>query len=95
MIVKEERKIITVVFPDGRDGRTFTLKVGRVPHFVSWLLLWCFKWEGWHLRVGNDVTAPVISGAIGVAMGFEVAMLAVTVIGTGRTTIVNMAHGIF
>jgi len=33
MIVKEERKVITVVFPDGRDGRTFTLKVGCVPRF--------------------------------------------------------------
>jgi hypothetical protein len=55
MIVKEERKTITVVFPDGRDGRTFTLKVGCVPHSVSWLLLWCFKWEGWYLGVCNDV----------------------------------------
>ncbi|XP_062210639.1 rho GTPase-activating protein REN1-like isoform X3 [Phragmites australis] len=26
IIVKEERKLLTVVFPDGRDGRTFTLK---------------------------------------------------------------------
>lgn len=25
--VKADRKILTVVFPDGRDGRTFTLKV--------------------------------------------------------------------
>jgi hypothetical protein len=33
MIVKEERKVITVIFPDGRDGRTFTLKVGCVPRF--------------------------------------------------------------
>nr|CAB3496455.1 unnamed protein product [Digitaria exilis] len=36
MIVKEERKIITVVFPDGRDGRTFTLKAETTEDLNEW-----------------------------------------------------------
>ena len=59
MIVKEERKTITVVFPDGRDGRTFTLKVGCVLNSFSWLLLCCFKWEGWHLAFAQIEVAIV------------------------------------
>ena len=27
MVVKAEKKLLTVLFPDGRDGRAFTLKV--------------------------------------------------------------------
>ncbi|CAD6338067.1 unnamed protein product [Miscanthus lutarioriparius] len=27
VVVKEDRKLLTVFFPDGRDGRTFTLKM--------------------------------------------------------------------
>lgn len=26
--MKADKKILTVLFPDGRDGRTFTLKAG-------------------------------------------------------------------
>ncbi|OQU92891.1 rho GTPase-activating protein REN1 isoform X2 [Sorghum bicolor] len=36
MIVKEERKVITVVFPDGRDGRTFTLKAETTEDLNEW-----------------------------------------------------------
>ncbi|OEL36771.1 Rho GTPase-activating protein REN1 [Dichanthelium oligosanthes] len=36
MIVKEERKIITVVFPDVRDGRTFTLKAETTEDLNEW-----------------------------------------------------------
>ncbi|XP_034573352.1 rho GTPase-activating protein REN1 isoform X3 [Setaria viridis] len=36
MIVKEERKTITVVFPDGRDGRTFTLKAETTEDLNEW-----------------------------------------------------------
>ncbi|XP_035816206.1 rho GTPase-activating protein 7 isoform X4 [Zea mays] len=36
MIVKEERKLITVVFPDGRDGRTFTLKAETTEDLNEW-----------------------------------------------------------
>ena len=43
MIVKEERKVITVVFPDGRDGRTFTLKVSCPVHTMSGILLLVFQ----------------------------------------------------
>ena len=71
MIVKEERKTITVVFPDGRDGRTFTLKVGCVLNSFSWLLLCCFKWEGWYLGVCNDVTAAMTGGATGAIVGLK------------------------
>lgn len=31
VVVKEDKKLLTVLFPDGRDGRAFTLKV---PLFV-------------------------------------------------------------
>nr|CAB3466685.1 unnamed protein product [Digitaria exilis] len=34
VVVKEERKLLTVLFPDGRDGRTFTLK-------ASWFYALC------------------------------------------------------
>lgn len=27
VVVKEDKKLLTVLFPDGRDGRAFTLKV--------------------------------------------------------------------
>lgn len=27
MVVREDKKLLTVLFPDGRDGRAFTLKV--------------------------------------------------------------------
>lgn len=27
VVVKPDKKLLTVLFPDGRDGRTFTLKV--------------------------------------------------------------------
>lgn len=41
VVVKEERKLLTVLFPDGRDGRTFTLKVSCPVHTISgiWLLV--------------------------------------------------------
>lgn len=32
VVVKADKKLLTVLFPDGRDGRAFTLKV----------LFWCF-----------------------------------------------------
>lgn len=35
MVVKEDKKLLTVLFPDGRDGRAFTLKV---PLFLIALL---------------------------------------------------------
>jgi hypothetical protein len=62
MIVKEERKTITVVFPDGRDGRTFTLKVGCVPNSVSWLLLCSSNgWVGiWECAMTGGVTGAAV-----------------------------------
>lgn len=27
VVVREDKKLLTVLFPDGRDGRAFTLKV--------------------------------------------------------------------
>ncbi|AQL02707.1 Rho GTPase activation protein (RhoGAP) with PH domain [Zea mays] len=34
--VKEERKLLTVFFPDGRDGRTFTLKAETTEDLNEW-----------------------------------------------------------
>lgn len=36
VVVREDKKLLTVLFPDGRDGRAFTLKV---PHLLVELLL--------------------------------------------------------
>ncbi|KAJ1257528.1 hypothetical protein BS78_10G002900 [Paspalum vaginatum] len=36
VIVKEERKLLTVLFPDGRDGRTFTLKAETTEDLNEW-----------------------------------------------------------
>lgn len=43
VVVKEERKLLTVLFPDGRDGRTFTLKVSCPLHTISGILLFVFQ----------------------------------------------------
>lgn len=31
VVVREDKKLLTVLFPDGRDGRAFTLKVYIFP----------------------------------------------------------------
>ncbi|KAL6861366.1 hypothetical protein ACP4OV_017066 [Aristida adscensionis] len=36
VVVKEERKLLTVLFPDGRDGRTFTLKAETTEDLNDW-----------------------------------------------------------
>ncbi|XP_066374475.1 rho GTPase-activating protein REN1-like isoform X3 [Miscanthus floridulus] len=36
VVVKEERKLLTVFFPDGRDGRTFTLKAETTEDLNEW-----------------------------------------------------------
>ncbi|XP_039842015.1 rho GTPase-activating protein REN1-like isoform X2 [Panicum virgatum] len=36
VVVKEERKLLTVLFPDGRDGRTFTLKAETIEDLNEW-----------------------------------------------------------
>ncbi|XP_066376011.1 rho GTPase-activating protein REN1-like isoform X4 [Miscanthus floridulus] len=36
VVVKEERKLLTVFFPDGRDGRTFTLKAETAEDLNEW-----------------------------------------------------------
>ncbi|KAL6645888.1 hypothetical protein ACP70R_017496 [Stipagrostis hirtigluma subsp. patula] len=36
IVVKEERKLLTVSFPDGRDGRTFTLKAETTEDLNEW-----------------------------------------------------------
>ncbi|KAK3131384.1 hypothetical protein QOZ80_6AG0505710 [Eleusine coracana subsp. coracana] len=36
VVVKEERKLLTVLFPDGRDGRTFTLKTETTEDLNEW-----------------------------------------------------------
>ncbi|XP_062233845.1 rho GTPase-activating protein REN1-like isoform X1 [Phragmites australis] len=36
VVVKEERKLLTVLFPDGRDGRTFTLKAETIEDLNDW-----------------------------------------------------------
>ncbi|TVU12963.1 hypothetical protein EJB05_46630, partial [Eragrostis curvula] len=36
VVVKEERKLLTVLFPDGRDGRTFTLKAETTEDLNEW-----------------------------------------------------------
>ncbi len=42
VVVKEDRKLLTVLFPDSRDGRTFTLKVGSTPVSILNILLSAF-----------------------------------------------------
>lgn len=34
VVVREDKKLLTVLFPDGRDGRAFTLKVISI---FTWL----------------------------------------------------------
>jgi hypothetical protein len=34
VVVREDKRLLTVLFPDGRDGRAFTLKV----HMLTFLL---------------------------------------------------------
>ncbi|GJN01173.1 hypothetical protein PR202_ga18418 [Eleusine coracana subsp. coracana] len=36
VVVKEERKLLTVLFPDGRDGRIFTLKAETTEDLNEW-----------------------------------------------------------
>ncbi|KAM0827344.1 hypothetical protein ACQ4PT_068258 [Festuca glaucescens] len=36
VVVKEDRKLLTVLFPDGRDGRTFTLKAETTEELNEW-----------------------------------------------------------
>lgn len=44
MVVKADKKLLTVSFPDGRDGRAFTLKVliYKVPLYGVALFSFCF-----------------------------------------------------
>ncbi|CAL4930185.1 unnamed protein product [Urochloa decumbens] len=67
MIVKEERKTITVVFPDGRDGRTFTLKAETTEDLNEWRSALenalaqapnVVNTAGQHPIVSTDVTEP-------------------------------------
>ncbi|AQL07924.1 hypothetical protein ZEAMMB73_Zm00001d047889 [Zea mays] len=68
MIVKEERKVITVIFPDGRDGRTFTLKAETIEDLNEWRSALenalaqapsVANTAGQHLAVSTDITEPV------------------------------------
>lgn len=34
VVVREDKKLLTVLFPDGRDGRAFTLKVLQHQHRI-------------------------------------------------------------
>ena len=34
VVVREDKKLLTVLFPDGRDGRAFTLKVLKQKHQI-------------------------------------------------------------
>ncbi|KAJ7958935.1 Rho GTPase activating protein [Quillaja saponaria] len=36
VVVKADKKLLTVVFPDGRDGRTFTLKAETLEDLYEW-----------------------------------------------------------
>ncbi|EEC74893.1 hypothetical protein OsI_10808 [Oryza sativa Indica Group] len=36
VVVKEDKKLLTVLFPDGRDGRTFTLKAESTEELNEW-----------------------------------------------------------
>jgi len=38
VVVKADKKLLTVLFPDGRDGRAFTLKV-----FLKILVFCCYS----------------------------------------------------
>jgi len=35
VVVREDKKLLTVLFPDGRDGRAFTLKVVHLSSDLS------------------------------------------------------------
>jgi hypothetical protein len=35
VVVRADKKLLTVLFPDGRDGRAFTLKVFQSLHFFD------------------------------------------------------------
>lgn len=41
VVVREDKKLLTVLFPDGRDGRAFTLKV---LHLIIRFLAYSFNW---------------------------------------------------
>ncbi|KAH9321647.1 hypothetical protein KI387_016286, partial [Taxus chinensis] len=36
VIVREDKKLLTVLFPDGRDGRAFTLKAETLDDLFEW-----------------------------------------------------------
>ncbi|OIT03785.1 PREDICTED: rho GTPase-activating protein REN1-like [Nicotiana attenuata] len=36
VVVKEDKKLLTVLFPDGRDGRAFTLKAETLEDLLEW-----------------------------------------------------------
>ncbi|XP_019175031.1 PREDICTED: rho GTPase-activating protein REN1-like isoform X3 [Ipomoea nil] len=36
VVVKEDKKLLTMLFPDGRDGRTFTLKAETLEDLLEW-----------------------------------------------------------
>lgn len=38
VVVREDKKLLTVLFPDGRDGRAFTLKVIVLYYFLITLI---------------------------------------------------------
>ncbi|WVZ56308.1 hypothetical protein U9M48_006856 [Paspalum notatum var. saurae] len=72
MIVKEERKVITVVFPDGRDGRTFTLKAETTEDLNEWRSALesalaqapnVVNTAGQNPTVSTDITEPVEAAA--------------------------------
>ncbi|PAN50548.1 hypothetical protein PAHAL_9G526800 [Panicum hallii] len=72
MIVKEERKTITVVFPDGRDGRTFTLKAETTEDLNEWRSALesalaqapsVVNTAGQHPIVSTDITEPAETAA--------------------------------
>ena len=39
VVVKADKKLLTVLFPDGRDGRAFTLKVSSQLLFLFFYIL--------------------------------------------------------
>ena len=43
VVVREDKKLLTVLFPDGRDGRAFTLKVHHLwLNIVSAIIMYLF-----------------------------------------------------
>ncbi|CAH9067148.1 unnamed protein product [Cuscuta epithymum] len=59
VLVKEDKKLLTVLFPDGRDGRTFTLKAETSEDLLEWKV-------ALEEALANSPSATLVAGQNGI-----------------------------